>query len=214
MVYLKMKIEGEKMMKESKFLIKPMLVGKKVILRPFEEKDCEIMYEILNEPSLKKLTGSVSSDEEAYAAPQPEEREKIRQWYMTRNEQNNRLDLAVVYGESNQVIGEVVFNEYDEETDNVNFRVLLSEASCNKGVGTEALSMFIQYGMEELGLHKIYLEVYSFNHRAERVYQKVGFKLEGIKREEFIYNQKYIDIKIYGLLQADYLDKKVGKIDI
>jgi RimJ/RimL family protein N-acetyltransferase len=210
-----MKLESRKMMKiNSNFMIKPVLVGEKVILRPFEERDWEIMYEILNEPDLKKLTGSVSSDEEAYAAPQPEEREKIRQWYMTRNEQNNRLDLAVVYKESDQVIGEVVFNEYDEETDNVNFRVLLSEASCNKGVGTEALSMFIQYGIEELELHKISLEVYSFNPRAERVYQKVGFKLEGIKREEFIYNQEYFDTKIYGLLKADYLDKKCGKLDI
>jgi RimJ/RimL family protein N-acetyltransferase len=210
-----MKLESRKMMKiNSNFMIKPVLVGEKVILRPFEERDWEIMYEILNEPDLKKLTGSVSSDEEAYAAPQPEEKEKIRQWYMTRNEQNNRLDLAVVYKESDQVIGEVVFNEYDEETDNVNFRVLLSEASCNKGVGTEALSMFIQYGIEELELHKISLEVYSFNPRAERVYQKVGFKLEGIKREEFIYNQEYFDTKIYGLLKADYLDKKCGKLDI
>lgn len=197
------------MMKKS-FTNKPVLVGEKVILRPFEEKDCEIMFEILNEPDLKKLTGSVTSDEEAYAAPQPEEREKIRQWYMTRNEQNNRLDLAVVYIESDQVIGEVVFNEYDEETGNVNFRVLLSKSICNKGVGTEAVSMFIQYGMEELELHKISLEVYSFNPRAERVYQKAGFKLEGIKREEFLYNQEYFDTKIYGLLKADYLDKKVG----
>jgi hypothetical protein len=29
-----------------------------------------------------------------YATPQPEEREEIRQWYMTCNEQTNRLNLA------------------------------------------------------------------------------------------------------------------------
>ncbi len=201
-------------MKKSDFIIKPVLVGEKVILRPFDEKDCEIMFEILNEPDLKKFTGSVASDAEAYAAPQPEEKEEIRQWYMTRNEQNNRLDLAIVYRENDRIIGEVVFNEYDEETGNVNFRVLLSESSCNKGVGTEAITMFIQYGMEELELHKISLEVYSFNPRAERVYQKVGFKLEGIKREEFLYNQEYFDIKIYGLLKTDYMDKKVGSKNI
>ena len=191
-------------------MIKPVLEGRKVILRPFEEKDCEIMFKILSEPGLKKLTGSVSSDDEADAVLQPEEREEIRQWYITRNEQNDRLDLAVVYRESNQVIGEVVFNEYNEATGNVNFRVLLSESSCNKGVGTEAVSLFIQYGMEELDLHKISLEVYSFNPRAERVYQKAGFELEGIMREEFLYNQEYFDTKIYGLLKADYLNKKVG----
>ncbi len=191
------------------FAIKPLLTGKKVILRPFEEKDCDTMYEMLNEPVLRKLTGSVSTDEEAHAAPDPEEKEKIQQWYMTRNEQNKRLDLAVVNSESNQVIGEVVFNEYEEDTANVNFRMLLSEASCNKGMGTEALNMFIQYGMEELELHKISLEVFSFNPRAERVYQKAGFKLEGIKREAFMYNQEYIDAKIYGMLQTDYLEKKL-----
>lgn len=208
-----MQSEGVKMFKKkSNFIDKPILVGDKVILRPFEEKDWDIMFEILNEPNLKKLTGSVTSDNEAYAAPQPEEREEIRKWYMTRNEQNNRLDLAVVYKESDRVIGEVVFNEYDEETSNVNFRILLSESSCNKGVGTEAVSMFIQYGMEKLELHKISLEVYSFNPRAERVYQKVGFNLEGIKREEFIYNHEYIDTKIYGLLKADYLDEKISII--
>ncbi len=203
----KCKLEVKMMIKNSNFLNKPVLVGEKVIIRPFEEKDYEIMFEILNEANIKILTGSVSSDDEAYVTPQPEEREKIRQWYMTRNEQNNRLDLAVVSRESDQIIGEVVFNEYNEETGNVNFRVLLSESSCNKGVGTEAVSMFIQYGMEELDLHKISLEVYSFNPRAERVYQKVGFILEGTKREEFLYNQVYFDIKMYGLLKGDYFGK-------
>lgn len=200
------------MKKKINFIDKPTLAGEKIILRPFEEKDCDIMLEILSEPDLKKLTGSVFNDKEAYADPQPEEKEKIRKWYMTRNEQNNRLDLAVVHKNSNQVIGEVVFNEYDEETNNVNFRVLLSESSCNKGLGTEAISMFIKYGMEELELHKISLEVFSFNPRAERVYQNVGFKLEGIKREDFLYNNEYIDTKIYGMLKADYLDKKVDFI--
>ncbi len=123
---------------------------------------------------------------------------------MTRNVQDNRLDLAVVLKETGQLIGEVVFNDYDSDTGNVNFRVLLSESSCNKGIGTEAISLFIRYGMEKLVFHKISLEVYSFNPRAERVYQKNGFLLEGIKREEFLYNQEYIDVKQYGLLKTDY----------
>jgi RimJ/RimL family protein N-acetyltransferase len=59
--------------------------------------------------------------------------------------------------------------------------------------------------MTKLQLHKIGLEVYSFNPRAERVYQKAGFVLEGVKREDFIYNGEYIDTKVYGMLKADYL---------
>jgi RimJ/RimL family protein N-acetyltransferase len=187
---------------------KPVLTGEKVILRPFEMKDSEVMLEILEEPELKKLTGSVTSDEEAMEASSTEENERVRQWYTTRNEQSNRLDLAIVYKDSNQIVGEVVFNEYDEETGNVNFRILIGQAGCNKGLGTEAINLFIKYGMEELELHRVGLEVYSFNPRAEKVYQKAGFILEGIKREEFMYNEEYIDTKIYGLLKSDYYKNK------
>lgn len=193
-------------MKKVNFAHKPVLVGDKVILRPFEEKDYDVMFEILEEFELRKLTGSASSDEEANTPSDQEEKEKTLKWYSTRNEQSDRLDLAVVHKKNGQIIGEVVFNEYEEEAGNVNFRVLLSNSGCDKGLGTEAVTIFIKYGMEELQLHRISLEVYSFNPRAERVYQKVGFKLEGIKREEFLYNDEYIDAKMYGLLQSDYIE--------
>lgn len=193
-------------MKKIDFTHKPVLIGDKVILRPFEEKDYEVMFQILEEFELRKLTGSASCDEEANTPSDQEEKDKTIKWYSTRNEQTNRLDLAVVHKENGQIIGEVVFNEYDEEAGNVNFRVLLSGVGCDKGMGTEAVSIFIKYGMEELQLHRISLEVYSFNPRAERVYQKVGFKLEGIKREEFLYNEEYIDTKMYGMLRSDYME--------
>ena len=80
----------------------------------------------------------------------------------------------------------------------------MSQSYSNKGLGSEAIQLFIQYGFEQLNLHKISLEVFSFNPRAEHVYTKVGFKLEGIKREDFKYNDKYIDTKIFGLLKSEY----------
>lgn len=189
------------------FLTKPTIIGENIIIRPFEEKDVETILSILDEPTLKKLTGSVSCDEEANVGASQEEKERIRNWYRTRNEQNDRLDLAIADKSTDQVLGELVYNEYDEDTGNANFRVLLSEFACDKGIGTEAISLFIKYGMEVLKLHKISLEVYSFNPRAEKVYQKVGFKLEGVKRESFLYNNAYVDTKMYGLLDYDYFSK-------
>lgn len=186
------------------FKNKPVLEGSKVILRPFAEADSEIMLALLEEPELRKLTGSVCSDEEACEPSPQEEIDRMIQWYLTRNEQTNRLDLAIVNKENGNVVGEVVFNEYDEDTGNVNFRILIGKAGCNRGIGSEAASLFIHYGMTVLKVHKIGLEVYSFNPRAERVYQKSGFVMEGVKREDFRYNDEYIDTKIYGLLQSDY----------
>lgn len=183
---------------------KPVLEGEKVILRPFQENDWEKMAALLGEPELRKLTGSASDDEEAERPDAPEEINTIRQWYQSRNDQTDRLDLAIIDRQDGEIVGEVVFNEYEEELGNVNFRILMGQAGCNRGLGTEAVSLFIKYGMTVLGIHKIELEVYSFNPRAERVYQKAGFLLEGIKRESFRYNGEYIDTKLYGMLQKDY----------
>lgn len=191
-------------MNQVNFVKKPIIIGNRVILRPFENQDIEPMITILNEPELKKLTGSVTNDRDANIEMDEDERKRVEDWYKSRNDQTDRLDLAIVMKDTNHIIGELVFNEYDECTNNVNFRVLISHSYLNRGLGSEAIQLFVQYGFEELCLHKISLEVFSFNPRAERVYTKIGFKLEGIKREDFKYNDEYIDTKIYGLLKSDY----------
>lgn len=191
-------------MEKHKFKHKPTIIGNSIIIRPFDNQDIESMIRILNEPELKKLTGSVTNDLAANTEMDDRERQRVIEWYKTRNNQTDRIDCAIVLKETNQVIGELVFNEFDELTEQVNFRVLISQKYSNKGYGSETIKLFIQYGMENLHLHKISLEVFSFNPRAEHVYSKLGFKLEGIKREDFKYNDEYIDTRLYGLLRDDY----------
>lgn len=191
-------------MNQINFKDKPVLVGERIILRPFQNEDLVDMIKILNEPELKKLTGSVTNDRDANKIMEDDERNRITSWYQSRNIQSDRLDLAIALKDTNQIIGEVVFNEFDDHSNNVNFRILISQSYSNQGFGSEAIQMFIQYGFEQLNLHKINLEVFSFNPRAEHVYKKVGFKLESIKREDFKYNDNYIDTKVYGLLKSEY----------
>lgn len=54
-------------MNQVNFINKPVLVGDRIILRPFEDNDIEDMIKILNEPELKMLTGSVFNDINAIA---------------------------------------------------------------------------------------------------------------------------------------------------
>lgn len=191
-------------LKEANFSIKPVLEGEKVILRPFNDEDWKAMIPILEEYEVRVLTGSVINDEEANEPMSDEEKEKIREWYQTRNEQTDRLDLAVVDKNSGELVGELVFNEYESDTGIVNFRTLFGSNGRNKGFGSEAISLFVKYGFEKLSLHKIQLEVFSFNSRAEHVYVKNGFVLEGVRRQNYKLNDKYYDSKLYGLLRSEY----------
>lgn len=191
------------------FAEKPVLIGEKVVLRPFETEDSERMIRILAEVEVQRLTGSATHDEETQGEMGEEEQERVRAWYATRHTQTDRLDLAIIDRASGMLVGEAVFNEYDDSTGNVNFRILIGSEGQGKGLGTEAIALFLRHGFEVLGLHRVGLEVYSFNPRAERVYVKNGFVLEGVKREDFRYNGEYIDTKVYGMLRSDYEARSV-----
>ena len=109
------------------------------------------------------------------------------------NEQPERLDLVIVDKSTNIVVGEVVINEYDEDRHSMNYRVLIGPLGRNRGLGTEATTMFINYIFSNTDLNQLTLSVYSFNPRAQRVYEKAGFVLESIDEAEFEYEGEMID---------------------
>lgn len=53
----------------------------------------------------------------------------------------------------------------------------------DKGIGTSAVKLMLEYGFKNLELYNIMLRVYSFNNRAIHVYEKAGFKSFGIRHE-------------------------------
>jgi RimJ/RimL family protein N-acetyltransferase len=74
----------------------------------------------------------------------------------------------------------------------------------NKGYGTEALSLLLDYGFKALNLHNIMLRVYEFNERAIRCYQKTGFKHIGKRREALHRNLEKHNIIFMDILQNDF----------
>lgn len=53
--------------------------------------------------------------------------------------------------------------------------------------------------MDKIG----FLDVYSFNKRAIRAYEKVGFKAEGVRRQALYLDSTYYDSLIMGLLEHE-----------
>ncbi|MBT3320815.1 MAG: GNAT family N-acetyltransferase [Anaerolineae bacterium] len=74
----------------------------------------------------------------------------------------------------------------------------------NKGYGSEAMRMIARYAFEELGLHRLSLNVFSYNERAIRSYEKVGFKIEGNVPEALHRDGKRWDVVFMGLLREDF----------
>jgi len=71
------------------------------------------------------------------------------------------------------------------------------------GYGPEALYRVIEYGFDELNLHKISGECFAHNRPSKRLFEKLGFSHEGTKVEERYKAGRYRDVERYGLLQED-----------
>ncbi|MFD2442658.1 GNAT family N-acetyltransferase [Bacillus sp. CGMCC 1.16607] len=176
---------------------KPTLLGEKVILRPFREDDFPYIEECLKDPEVIKLTGS-SSDFD---------RETIKHWYNTRNEQKDRLDLAIVDPAQDVLVGEVVVNMYDEQNNSMNFRILIGPRGRNRGLGTEATQLIIDYVFTHTDINQITLGVYAFNPRAKIVYEKVGFEFDSIDEKDLEFEGEWIDTIIMKLTREAWLNK-------
>src|SRR5262249_3265357 len=78
------------------FAIKPTLSGTNVLLRPFVfDQDAPALREMLQDPEVMRLTGSAHGPGELELWD-GEAESRFRDWYGTRNDQTDRLDLAVV----------------------------------------------------------------------------------------------------------------------
>jgi len=82
----------------------------------------------------------------------------------------------------------------------------------NKGYGTEAMNLLLDYGFNLLNLNSIMLRVYSFNKRAIKCYKKCGFKEIGRRREATIIGNKKYDQIYMDILASEFKGKVPEKI--
>lgn len=154
---------------------KPTIEGDLVLLRTLLAEDADAIAEILGDPQVRILTGTVSTTAEAREPFVADE--EFRRWYATRADQTDRLDLAIVERSSGELAGEVALNEVDEEAATANLRILIGSKWQDRGLGTEAVRLLTAYALTQVGLREVTLVVLATNPRAHRVYEKIGYRV-------------------------------------
>ncbi len=73
-----------------------------------------------------------------------------------------------------------------------------------QGYGTDAMRVILRYAFNVLNLHRVTLDVFDYNQRALRSYEKCGFKVEGRERQWLKRDGKYHDLIFMGILQEEW----------
>lgn len=74
-----------------------------------------------------------------------------------------------------------------------------------KGYGTEAMKLVLRFAFAELGLRRVSLNVFDYNPRGVKSYEKSGFCMEGRVREMILRDGQRSDVFFMGVLREDWL---------
>lgn len=70
-------------------------------------------------------------------------------------------------------------------------------------VADTAATLFQRHLLDELGFHRLQMEIYGFNKRAMRHAERSGFVHEGVRRKAYWRNDEWVDGVLYGLVAED-----------
>jgi len=179
--------------------VKPTIEGAHVLLRPVAAADADDFLASLDAEGLR-LTGTHRTFT----------RDEIVSWFATRGATDDRWDLAIVDRATGRWVGELALLDWDRHHRSCGFRIALGPQGRNRGFGSEATRLVVDRAFADLPLHRIQLEVYDFNPRAQHVYERVGFRREGVLRDAVRWDGAFHDTIVMGLLRPDWEQRPTG----
>ncbi|MDR2194101.1 MAG: GNAT family N-acetyltransferase [Treponema sp.] len=173
------------------------LVGNKCYLSPMDANDAEKYTEWLNDMdilvNLQLYNGIINVENERA---------------FTNNVSKYHI-YSIIDIKKDELIGNCGFMDIDNLNQTAEVGIFIGNKNYwNKGYGTEALTLLLDYGFKALNLNNIQLRVYGYNKRAKRCYEKVGFKQIGIRREALYRNLERHDILYMDIVSKEFYDMK------
>lgn len=107
--------------------------------------------------------------------------------------------------ETGRPIGRLDFEGVEFTALSAELSILIGEKDAwSAGYGTEAITLLLDWLFNQRGLHRVWLEVFPENTRAQRAYEKVGFVREGTLRETWFMDGAWHDEHVYGILHREF----------
>lgn len=170
-----------------------MLKGQFVGLRAIEKDDLPKLLEWRNQPEYRRYFREYR---ELSSVNQAE-------WFESRVvHDRNTVMFAIVDLNTEELLGACGLCYIDWINRNADFSIYIGkdEVYIDDVYAVEAAAIMVKYGFEELNLHKLWAEIYSFDDKKKVLFDKLGFSLEGCHKETHWTDGHWCDSLFYGKL--------------
>lgn len=165
-------------------------------LRAIEEKDFDLLFFLINDPDIEKMTGGWhvpigSAEQKAWIAN------------YRNTEKNIRLMIEL---ENGKTIGMISLTDIDlkNRTAEINYKIHANVEDRIRGDMKDAINGILKYAFYELGLNCILSVILEYNTFAIKLAKKMHFSQEGILRQRIYKNGKFNNQICFSLLKEEF----------
>ncbi|MBD8497830.1 GNAT family N-acetyltransferase [Paenibacillus arenosi] len=183
----------------------PHILGQRIRLREYRKEDIEEVRKWVND-------GTITSGlHDLFQAPQSM---NMTESFIEMRMKPSQKEYGFVIAEldSEAYIGQVDL-QIDWKNRTGTFGIVIgNKAYHGAGYGEEALRLLMVFAFDQLGLHRLQLDVISNNERAYRSYKRCGFTEEGRLRERIYRDGMYLDFIAMGILRKEFYQDERNQV--
>ncbi|QEE17656.1 GNAT family N-acetyltransferase [Promethearchaeum syntrophicum] len=182
----------------------PAITTKRLIIRPLKESDIKFFERQYSNPLVQK-----------YTLLHFQNQDEIRDFYLRGCDLTtpDQFRLMLVFKDTLQEIGSIVFEHWDRHHHSVEIGYDLSPEFWGKGLMAEALNSILNFVFSQMKVNRLEATSNPTNHRSINLLKKIGFIQEGMLRQIYYFNSKYYDELIFSMLKEEWNKKKNGYLN-
>lgn len=182
--------------------LEPFANSERLILRPMQSKDADIVYEYRNQPDVKLFQGwtPTSANEVSDYAVQMSKREfaKPGEWFQVVIEGQTTTSIA------GEVIGDVAFCIEPEMKKQAELGIALDTRFQGKGYAQEAIKLLVSFLFERFDLHRIHVSIDPQNTASRTLFKRLGFRQEAHLVSAVYFKGEWVDDIIMAILKSEW----------
>jgi len=133
----------------------------------------------------------------------PNSLERLREYVASKLANHDIVFLAIVLKDDHRHIGNIKLEPINWIHRSAEVGIIIGDKSnWGKGYATEAIQLVVDYAFHKFNLHKITAGCYANNQGSLKAFGKAGFKVEGVRKEQFLWNGQYVDAVLLGIVRA------------
>ncbi len=171
------------------------MITSNLYLRALRRSDIERTTGWLNDPTISDIMGYL---------PVFTVEDQLK-WFDRVAGDRSRFIFAICLRETDEHIGNVGLGNIDYIHRHAMLNLFIADPiHRGKGYGTEVLKEALRFAFNRLNLNQVHLRTSSRFQGAQQLYEKVGFRQEGVMRQHYFTDGQWEDKILYSILRSEY----------